>query len=172
MSPSAHDGGPYDQGMSEPGFAGIRISDTERESALTALGEHLASGRLGVDEYGDRSARVSTTKTRGELLALFADLPEPHPTFGQLSAAVAASPAPSRAEVVRPEDRWGVAQRVMVALVSLSGIAAVVLFFTVHTWLVFLLPVAISVVGGAIWGDDWDKRKRHGSRQRRRELRG
>jgi Domain of unknown function (DUF1707) len=61
----------------------IRISDSEREDALGKLGEHMSAGRLDIDEYGERSAQVATAKTRGELLDLFGDLPEPKPTFGQ-----------------------------------------------------------------------------------------
>jgi hypothetical protein len=61
----------------------IRISDVEREDALAKLGEHMAAGRLDIDEYGERSAKVATAKTRGELLGLFGDLPEPKPVFGQ-----------------------------------------------------------------------------------------
>jgi hypothetical protein len=61
----------------------IRISDSEREDALGKLGEHMAAGRLDIDEYGERTAKVATAKTRGELLGLFGDLPEPKPAFGQ-----------------------------------------------------------------------------------------
>lgn len=69
--------------MSEYQPSNIRISDSEREDALGKLGEHLGDGRLDIDEYGERSAQVATAKTRGELLRLFSDLPEPKPTFGQ-----------------------------------------------------------------------------------------
>ena len=69
--------------MSEYQPSEIRISDSEREDALGKLGEHMSAGRLDIDEYGERSARVATAKTRGELLDLFGDLPEPKPAFGQ-----------------------------------------------------------------------------------------
>lgn len=76
--------------MSEYQPSEIRISDSEREDALGKLGEHMSAGRLDIDEYGERSAKVATAKTRGELLDLFGDLPEPKPTFGQPRAGVAA----------------------------------------------------------------------------------
>jgi hypothetical protein len=69
----------------------IRISDTEREDALGKLGEHMGAGRLDIEEFGERSAKVATAKTRGELLDLFGDLPEPKPVFGQ---PVGTSPVP------------------------------------------------------------------------------
>ena len=61
--------------MAEFQRSDIRVSDTEREDALEKLGEHLSAGRLDIDEYGERSAKVTTAKTRGELLDLFGDLP-------------------------------------------------------------------------------------------------
>ncbi len=75
--------------MSEYQPSDIRVSDAEREEALTKLGEHMSAGRLDIDEYGERSAKVATAKTRGELLDLFGDLPDPKPTFGQPRGTVA-----------------------------------------------------------------------------------
>lgn len=75
--------------MSEYQPSDIRVSDAEREEALAKLGEHMGAGRLDIDEFGERSARVATAKTRGELLDLFGDLPEPKPTFGQPKGALA-----------------------------------------------------------------------------------
>jgi Domain of unknown function (DUF1707) len=63
--------------------ANIRVSDTEREDALGKLGQHMTEGRLDIEEYGERSAKVTAAKTRGEVLELFSDLPEPRPAFGQ-----------------------------------------------------------------------------------------
>ena len=59
----------------------LRIGTEERESALTALADHLAAGRLDVDEYGDRAARAAGATTAGALRPLFDDLPPPHPPF-------------------------------------------------------------------------------------------
>ncbi|GAA5128066.1 DUF1707 domain-containing protein [Haloechinothrix salitolerans] len=59
----------------------FRISDAEREEAMDALGQHMRDGRLDIDEYGDRTARVTAAKTRGELVTLFSDLPEPRPAM-------------------------------------------------------------------------------------------
>jgi len=57
----------------------LRIGTEERESALTALGDHLAAGRLDVDEYGERAARAAEATTVSALRPLFDDLPPPHP---------------------------------------------------------------------------------------------
>jgi hypothetical protein len=138
----------------------LRISDTEREDAISKLGEHMSVGRLGVDEYGERTAKVAAAKTRGELLALFTDLPDPRPSFSQ--TVTATRPAAPAAPASRPPAQTGswdtrpVAQRVWGAMVPLSAIAALILFLTVvHVWYVFLAPAVIAVIGGAIWGEDW-----------------
>lgn len=68
--------------MNEVPSPQLRISDPEREAALQALGEHMSVGRIDLDEYGERSAQVTTAKTRGELAAIFEDLPQPHPRLG------------------------------------------------------------------------------------------
>ena len=57
----------------------LRIGHAERTAAQRALDEHLAAGRLGVEEYADRSAAAANAVVAGDLAALFTDLPEPHP---------------------------------------------------------------------------------------------
>lgn len=142
----------------------LRIGDAERENALQALGEHMSVGRLDINEYGERAAQVTAAKTRGELDQVFVDLPEPHPRAGAPLAAPAPLPAPriqpaaGSSSPVRWEDRPPL-QRAVGALVPLSGILAVVLFFTVPgmSWVIFLLPCAVTMVAGALWGDDWNR---------------
>jgi Domain of unknown function (DUF1707) len=53
----------------------MRVSDAERDAAATELREHFASGRLNQDELDQRLTAVFAAKTRGELNALFTDLP-------------------------------------------------------------------------------------------------
>ncbi len=119
----------------------IRIGDAEREHALELLGTHLGEGRLSVDEYGDRSARVATAKTRGDLYALFSDLPAPRPRFTRVDPAVSPPDAPARRAF--PVDfRLGSAAVTAVAVIS------VVLFLVARTPLVFLLiPAVVLLVG-------------------------
>jgi hypothetical protein len=150
----------------------IRIGDTERESALAALGEHMSAGRLDIDEYGDRTARVSTAKTRGELVDLFGDLPQPHPSFGVAPQPVAMPAQQSQAVPVRRGATLN--QRLAAVAVPAAAIVALALFFAVHWWVVFLIPAAVTLFGGAIWGEDWKHNKRLAReryRQERREIR-
>jgi hypothetical protein len=117
----------------------IRVSDSEREDALGKLGEHMSAGRLDIDEYGDRSAKVTTAKTRGELLDLFGDLPEPKPAFGHpaLPPAPAAPRSPSFGHRVAP---------VLIPVVAVA--LAFTLIFVAKLPFFFLLPLLFFAIGG------------------------
>jgi hypothetical protein len=58
----------------------MRLSDAERQDALDVLEEHVRTGRLDIDEYGARSAKVTAAKRVSELVPLFDDLPSPRPS--------------------------------------------------------------------------------------------
>jgi hypothetical protein len=130
----------------------IRIGTAERTAAMKALDEHLAAGRLEIEEYGERSALAVNATTVPELAALFDDLPAPHPQlpgvgvptdmrWGPLPAVTypAAPPAPRGPSTL---EVWG--PRLMAA----SPFIALGLFLILHTWVVFLLiPVMGAVLG-------------------------
>jgi hypothetical protein len=167
--------------VNDPQSPDIRIGDAEREEALRALGEHMSAGRLDIDEYGERTAQVSTAKTRGELSALFADLPEPRPTFPAPAATRAASPpatAPHEPRAASPHEppstdpvrRWEqrpLAQRIGGAVMGVSWLLTVPLFLVVKTPWVFMLPLVLSVVLGSLWGKDWERDRKAWHREQR-----
>lgn len=164
--------------MSEFDPAEIRVGDAEREDALRALGEHLSAGRLDIDEYGERTAKVAAAKTRGELLTLFADLPAPRPDLSEArppdEESTGSSPVQREIDRVQREAERRMAaalarrreqspaERALGALVPLSFIVAVVLLITLKVWLVLLIPVAVGMIGGAIIGPRG--RRPHGHR--------
>ncbi len=173
--------------MTEVPSPQLRISDQNRESALSALGEHMSAGRIDIDEYGERSARITAAKTRGELVDIFADLPAPHPRYEDVPQAVSA-PEPAAAPVpARPgtPDNWSPPQRFLAAIVPLAFIAAIALIATgTLAWPIIFVPIGLTVFGKSMWGHDWnhdqhhrhhdhrDRRERHlRDRDRRRELR-
>lgn len=127
---------------------------------MDALGEHLGKGRIDLDEFGTRSAKITQARTVAELRALFADLPSPHPTLPGVPVmsnyAQAAVPRP--APPALPDDTRTPAQRAAAVLLAASGILSLLLFFVVKTWLVFLIPALIVVVTSALWGSDWRRR--------------
>jgi hypothetical protein len=71
----------------------LRASDNDRAAVASALGEHMAAGRLTLAEYEDRLTHVYETKTLGGLAELTADLP---PT-----AAAPLAPAPTYTPAAR-----------------------------------------------------------------------
>jgi Domain of unknown function (DUF1707) len=75
----------------------LRIGDAEREDALRKLGDHLAAGRLDIDEHSERSSRILAARTRGDVRTVFADLPAPHPDLGYPVPASAGDAPPERA---------------------------------------------------------------------------
>ena len=172
MSRSAGLFRPYHDVVTDFQPGDLRVGDAEREAAMNALGEHMRAGRLTIDEYGDRTAQVTVAKTRGELSALFTDLPQPHPTFTQPGAAQqpAAGPAPA-AEPPRPARRnWSglpVSHRVFDALVPLAGLVGLAFVIFAHFWLLIFLPAVVVVLGQAVLGDDW--RRRHEWRKHERK---
>ena len=55
--------------------AKIRASDADRDRIAAALREHLAAGRLTIEEFDERLDKAYAAKTLGELDKVMADLP-------------------------------------------------------------------------------------------------
>jgi hypothetical protein len=53
----------------------MRVGDAEREAVAAEVREHFASGRLTQDELNQRLDQTFAAKTRGDLNAVFTDLP-------------------------------------------------------------------------------------------------
>lgn len=126
----------------------LRIGNTERSAAMEALDEHLAEGRLGVEEYGERSAVASAATTADELRALFTDLPAPHPQLpGPALPPTSALPVvPGSGELERPRsfaDEWGP------RILAVAPFVALGLFLLTRQWVFFLL---IPAAGALFWG--------------------
>jgi hypothetical protein len=67
----------------------LRIGDAEREEVMTALQDHLAAGRLTVEEYEERAERVVAARYADDLDDLLTDLP---PTEAQQERRTAEAP--------------------------------------------------------------------------------
>ncbi len=158
----------------------MRIGTAERTAAMKALDVHLDAGRLGVEEYGDRSAVAAGATHASELQALFTDLPEPHPALPGTTPAVpsATYPATAALPVVRNDgevaNRAGnfldvAAPRIMAVMPFL----ALALFFTIGGWWWWLLiPAAGALLYGSRHGDQDRHRDRENRRRDRDERRG
>ncbi|WP_018682650.1 DUF1707 SHOCT-like domain-containing protein [Actinokineospora enzanensis] len=101
----------------------IRLSASERRKAVAALGEHLALRRLNAEEYEARAAQANQATHRGDLMALFTDLPEPRPNFDT---------EPEEEEESQP--RTTAIGRVAYALFPLAGVFAFALVYLTGAW--------------------------------------
>jgi len=101
--------------------AQLRIGDAERESAIAALGEHFAAGRLSKDELDERMDAAWTARTRSDLAILFHDLPALRP-----------APPARRRPSERGRRSWWLGVRLSWVFVLLVVLAAV----TEVPWLV------------------------------------
>ena len=75
----------------------LRVSDADREATVVRLREAGGEGRLTLEELADRVERAEAARTRGDLDALTADLPD---TVG---------PRAALPDTPRKERRWVVA---------------------------------------------------------------
>jgi Domain of unknown function (DUF1707) len=53
----------------------LRVSDADRDRAVTELGEHFQAGRITAEELDERSGLALQAKTGNDLTELLADLP-------------------------------------------------------------------------------------------------
>ncbi|QRP45175.1 DUF1707 domain-containing protein [Amycolatopsis sp. FDAARGOS 1241] len=123
----------------------MRLSDAERQDALDVLSEHVRTGRLDVDEYGTRSAKVTAAKVVSDLVPLFDDLPSPRPSaLLAVSREAAPEPAPAQSAdgaLLRFATRHAVAISVVIAIV-------VLVLSRGRLMLVFALPIAVLLITG------------------------
>jgi hypothetical protein len=135
----------------------IRVSNHERDAAVTTLGEHLSTGRLELDEYEERCGRAAVARTRGELEELFTDLPAPHP---DLSSAAPPAAIQKAGQLVSPQTRGrktdmvqtpaSKALEVVAGMAFIIGIpAAILLTVFLGQWWVFIpVGIVLFVAGG------------------------
>ncbi|MEV6912339.1 DUF1707 domain-containing protein [Amycolatopsis sp. NPDC051071] len=119
----------------------MRLSDAERQDALEALEEHVRTGRLDIDEFGTRSAKISAARMASDLEPLFTDLPSPRPS-ALLPLAAMPGVAQASAKSDAPPAKWLTASAVPIA----AAVAIALFFFTRGTFLVFLLPLAVALI--------------------------
>jgi hypothetical protein len=164
-------GGPGSGGNTES----VRIGDADRNAAVEALGEHLTTGRLDLEEYGSRSALANTARTVGDIRALFADLPAPQPMLpgdrpapavphGRPAAAVSTASGGGQLQVTA--DERSRMQKLVGAAAAASGVIALILFLATGLWWWFLLIPLISSVARSVWGEDMRRRHRSGHGRR------
>jgi len=64
----------FERDPREPGSAGLRAADRDRDVVRQVLAESFADGRLDRDEFDERSEQVAQARTLGELPPIVRDL--------------------------------------------------------------------------------------------------
>src|SRR3984885_6674414 len=69
---------PESQRPPQGGGGGLteRVADADRDRTVIQLREHVVEGRLTLDEFSERVGLAFQARTRGDLLAVMADLPQ------------------------------------------------------------------------------------------------
>jgi hypothetical protein len=128
--------------VTEQAMPDMRLSDAERQDALDALAEHVRTGRLDLDEYGERSARVTAARRVSDLAPLFDDLPSPRPSALVVGASAPIEPAGNDGTMTR----WMYASAVPIAVVLA---VAVFVLTRGRVLLIFFLPMIVAMLVGA-----------------------
>ncbi|MEV4447201.1 MULTISPECIES: DUF1707 SHOCT-like domain-containing protein [Streptomyces] len=136
--------------MNESTTSQLRIGHDEREQAMEALTEHSREGRLSIDEYGDRMTALNDAVTRNDLLALFHDLPEPHPHIADSAQLAVPTAAPVALNDGRPPT---LRERLTRVSVPVGAAAAVGLTVATGNWaFMFLTPPVTYAVESILRG--------------------
>ncbi|MBP2325588.1 hypothetical protein JOF56_005973 [Kibdelosporangium banguiense] len=132
--------------------AGIRISDTKRDEAISTLGKHMSTGRLELSEYEERCGRAATARTRGELEALFEDLPAPHPDLSSATPPAVKATAPARRSAKdvgkTPANAAFEALGALSFIVGIPGATLLTIFLGM--WWVFFPVIGMLIIAGAM----------------------
>lgn len=132
----------------------LRIGTVERESAVKILSDHMAEGRLSLEEYEERMSAALEAKTRGDLRVLFTDLPAPYPAFmvpPTLPPAAAPPPVyfppPAPLVQIAPSDRY----RVVAGVLQIVFPFGVGRFYTGHTGIAVAQLLTGFIGVGVVW---------------------
>jgi hypothetical protein len=131
---------PGTAGSDEGTASTTRIGTAERDVALERLLEHWQAGRLDPTEHELRVTRAKAAVTQADLDVLFADLPQ-------------AGPAQATTDAVLTPSSRGFLDGKRETIMALAPFAALVLFFTTHSWLWFLMVPAMGILMYGAGGD-------------------
>lgn len=135
----------------------VRVGDEERAAVVDRLAAHFRAGRIDEEELEERTAAANAARTRGDLVALEADLPE--------------APKPVDLAAQRRRRR----ERVVSALTIPAFLWVIWLATGASGFAWPLIPTAVFALGlvEELWGGGRGGRRHHHGRSRRhqRELR-
>jgi hypothetical protein len=153
--------------FTDPSESRLRLSNAERDQAVSALEAHARDGRLTESELATRSAAARSAVTRGDLAPLFADLP------GALPASNATRTFTPSSDRDRGWDHYGGGSpaRWRIVWTAIIPFIALILFFLTsalwgfaYSWLWFLLIPVVAIIAYADGGQGHNR-----SRERDRD---
>ncbi len=118
----------------------LRVSDGDRDRALSELSDAYQVGRITADEFDHRSMKALSARTGQELAVLLADLP-----FGGSPGAA----VPAVTAKPRPGDRYLVSRLTIGAsltAICFGGVAITNALRPDVGWNVVLTPAAVAVL--------------------------
>ncbi|GLW96301.1 DUF1707 domain-containing protein [Microtetraspora sp. NBRC 16547] len=121
----------------------MRASDGDRDRVAAALREHVAEGRLTVDEFNERLAQLYQSRTYGELATLTADLPDIDLHRLPATVSTGSRPRPKRGGQPGLKAAWA-------AWATASAINWVIWLIVVVTSVEWVYPWPLWVMGP--WG--------------------
>lgn len=120
----------------------LRVSDADRDAAVSELGEHFQAGRITVAELDERVGQAIRSQTGQDLAGIFRDLPA-GPAGPAVQREPAARSGPGTGQLAGPA-RWRRAP-------ALAGIAAV----AGAVGVVAVIAIVASVQGNGRWAPWW-----------------
>jgi hypothetical protein len=123
----------------------LRVSDAERDRALSELSDAYQTGRITAEEFDQRSTQALSARTGEELTAPLADLPLDR---GPAGAALAGA-APAAAAIPRRADSYLVPRLTIGAsltAICFGGVAASIAVRPGVGWAVALTPAGVAVL--------------------------
>ncbi|HZK32243.1 MAG TPA: DUF1707 domain-containing protein [Corynebacterium sp.] len=102
-----------------------RAGDGDRSLALDRLGQYFADGYLDIGEFEKRTGAAAVARTRGEIDALFTDLPAQSATTAELAATGPAPELSAQRELDEVMSRGNKIRRLDAAIWAV----ALILFF-------------------------------------------
>jgi len=143
----------------------LRAGDADRAAVATALGRHMAEGRLTVAEYDERVARAYAARTYGDLAVLTSDLPAADGVRPG-SPAVRQQPAPGRFAGTAVRRRgsagaWAAWRRTAILVLCIWAITSVASAQFIYFWPIWVIgPWGAVLLAQTLAGDSHAPRAR------------
>jgi hypothetical protein len=151
----------------------LRAADADRAAVATVLGEHMAAGRLTVDEYDERLSRAYAARTYGDLDQLTADLPSTRRPQAVLPVAHG-HPYPARACGSGPWNAggstaaaWRSWLSTALIVVTIWAVASIATTSFLYFWPIWVIgPWGAVLLSRTLSGGNYDRRDRRWAQHR------